>query len=217
MHVPFVAVLPALVGCASHAALDLLESLSDGERTQAQELLTADARLVTAADTIVGRDDVLAELSVLPAGGRASGHHDVAQLELPEAVLFAMGSDAVHSLSLLDGEGSDEPPSVLDDYVALWNEPDAARREDLLVVFATDGRYVDPTVDVSGREAFAAHLAAFRDTQAGTTLALTGGVRQAGDWYLFEWTMQSGGRTTPGTDVVQLDDEGRVALVAGFF
>lgn len=217
MRVPFVVVLPALVGCGSGAALDLVEALSDGDHTRAQDLLGADARLVTAAGTIVGRDDVRAELSVLPAGGRASGHHDVAQLVLPEAVLFVMGTDAVHSLALLDGEGSDDPPEVLVDYVAAWNEPDAARREVLLDAFSTDGRYVDPTVDVSGREAFAAHLAAFRDTQAGATLARTGCVRQAGDWYLFEWTMQSGGTTTPGTDVVQLDEEGRVALVAGFF
>jgi hypothetical protein len=29
--------------------------------------------------------------------------------------------------------------------------------------------------------------------------------------------MKGGGATTPGTDVVQLDADGRVALVAGFF
>jgi hypothetical protein len=217
MRAAILSMLLTLVGCSPGAALELVESLSDGDTAEARGLLTADARLETSDGTIVGQDAVHAALSALPPGGEASGHHDVAQLVMPDALLFAMGSDAVHSLALLEGNGSDDAPAALGDYVAAWSEPDAARREVLLGVFAVGGRYVDPTVDAVGREAFVAHLTAFRASQPGTTFERTSRIRRAGDWYLFDWVMRSGGSTTPGTDVVELDGDGRVRLVAGFF
>lgn len=205
-----------LAGCSPGPALKLLEEISSEDRTRAADLLAADARFVTADQTFLGRDEVRAALEALPAGGRVSGHHDVAQLVQPNAVLFAHGADAVHSLALPEGEGSDEPPAALVDYVAAWNEPEASARELLLSGFAAGGRYVDPTVDAVGRDALAAHITAFRVSQPGTTFERTSAVRQAREWLLFEWAMHTGGRTTPGTDIVRLDDEGRVALVAGF-
>jgi hypothetical protein len=209
--------LSTLVGCSSSAALDLLQAISDGDTTRTRALTATDGTLVTAADTITGWAGVHDALSTLPAGGRAIGHHDVAQLALPDAVLFAIGSEAVHSLALLEGDVTDGVPAALSNYVAAWNESDAARREALLDAFAASGRYVDPTVDAMGREALAAHLTDFRDSMPGTTLERSGRLHQAGDWYLFDWVMENGGITTPGTDIVQLDDDGRVVLVAGFF
>jgi hypothetical protein len=156
-------------------------------------------------------------LSALPAGGNASGHHDVAQLVLPDEVLFALGADAVRSLALFEGEGADEVPAAIADYVAAWNEPEAERRGELLAAFAKEGRYVDPTVDAVGRDALVAHLTEFRDAQPGTTLERTSPVRQSGEWYLFDWVLKSGGTSSPGADVVRLDEDGRVAFVAGFF
>jgi hypothetical protein len=217
MRAVLLSMLLPLVGCSSGAALALVEAIAGEDRTQVRDLLAADAKLVTSDETIVGDQRVYEALSTLPAGGRASGHHDVAQLVLPDAALFAMGTDAVHSLALFEGPGSDDPPEAIDDYVAAWNEPDSSRRDELLAAFAPDGRYVDPTVDAEGREALAAHLTEFRDAQPGTTLERTGPIRRAGDWYLFDWAMKSGGTTTPGIDVVRIDDDGRVAFVAGFF
>jgi hypothetical protein len=217
MRTALVSMLLTLVGCSSAPPLALVKALLGEERSHARGLLAADATLVNSQQTVGGRELVYAALSVLPAGGRASGHHDVAELVQSEAVLFAMGSDAVRSLVLFDAERLDEPPAVLDDYVAVWNEPDPAVRETLLDGFAASGRYVDPTVDAVGREAFARHLTAFRSSQPGTTLERSSQLRRAGDWYLFEWVMKSGGRTLPGVDIVQLDPDGRVLLVAGFF
>lgn len=210
-------ILLVLGGCGSSAARGLVEAVTGDDRTPARTLLAPDARLVTSLGPILGRDDVYAALDDLPPGGLPSGHHDVAQLVLPDAILFASGADSVSSLALFDAEGASEPPAALVDYVALWNEPEAAAREALLEAFAAGGRYVDPTVDTLGREAFAAHLTAFRAARPDTTFEVSGSFRRVGDGYHFAWTMETGGATLPGTDVVELDADGRVALVAGFF
>jgi len=45
-------------------------------------------------------------------------------------------------------------------YVAAWNEADAAARSKLLQqCWAEGGTYVDPSVQLTGREALAAHIA----------------------------------------------------------
>jgi hypothetical protein len=188
MQTAIIPILLTVVGCSSGPALELMETLSGEERTQARELLATDAHLAMSGKTIIGQEPVHAALAALPAGGRASGHHDVAQLVLPDAVLFAKGSDAVDTLALLEGEGSDELPAVLVDYVASWNEPDSARRDVLLAAFAAGGRYVDPTVDAVGRDAFASHLTSFRASMAGITFERTSRVRREGDWYVFAWS-----------------------------
>jgi hypothetical protein len=211
-------ILLTLMGCTSGPALELMEAISSGEREEVRSLLAPKVTLVTADKTVEGQVAVHAALSALPAGGRASGHHDVAQLVLPDMVLFGQGSDAVQALALLEGAGAIEPPpAALDAYVAAWNEPNATERLTLLDAFAVHGRYVDPTVDVVGREAFAAHLTGFRAAQPATTFERTGLTRRAGNRYLFEWVMTNGSTSTPGTDIIQLDDEGRVQFVAGFF
>jgi hypothetical protein len=217
MRTAIIPLMMSLVGCSSSPALELLEALSAGDRTQLRTGLAADVRLATSASTIIGQEPVHAALSALPNGGDASGHHDVALLVLPDVVLFAMGTESVQSIALFEGEGSNELPKVIDDYMASWNEPDAARRDALLGGFAVDGRYVDPTIETVSREALAAHLTSFRASMPGTLFERTSHVRRAGDWYLFDWTMTSGGTTTPGTDAVHLDGNGRVVLVAGFF
>jgi hypothetical protein len=216
MRIAIVPLLLTSIGCSPGPALALMEALSGPQRADTERLLTTDATLATPERTIEGQQTVHAALVELPSGGRAAGHHDVAQLVLPDALLFAIGAEAVHSLALFE-DAEVDAPAAIDDYVAAWNESSADRRESLLGIYAERGRYVDPTADAVGREALLAHLTAFRNSMPGTILERTGPVRQAGRWYAFEWVMTSGETTTLGLDVVELDDAGQLVLVAGFF
>jgi uncharacterized protein (TIGR02246 family) len=54
--------------------------------------------------------------------------------------------------------------SLVDSYIAAWNERDAeARAEAVAGVFADDARYVDPLADVTGRNEIACAVVGFLD------------------------------------------------------
>ena len=105
-------------------------------------------------------------------------------------------------------------------YGAAWLEGDEQRRLDLLeTAWAADAVYCDPLDEVRGRQALAAHIAT---TQAmlpgGRVEVVTEPVRHH-DSAFFRWTMSDGNGDTvlTGFDVVQLDGDGRIVRLTGFF
>jgi hypothetical protein len=105
-------------------------------------------------------------------------------------------------------------------YGASWNEPDVERRRSMLEqVWADDGVYTDPTVELPGREALIEHISGFQQSFAGARIEPTSGVEVHHGWLRFSWSMLDGSGTvlTEGFDVGQLDDDGRIKLIVGFF
>ena len=119
----------------------------------------------------------------------------------------------------MSGGGPTPVQQKVDAYCAAWNATDPARRLLLLEQsWSADGRYVDPTADVRGRQALADHIGAFqRDT--GATLTVTSAADAQGDRGRFTWEMgdPDGGVLIEGIDFFELDDDGRIARITGFF
>jgi hypothetical protein len=81
-----------------------------------------------------------------------------------------------------------------------------------------DARYVDPLMSGEGREGVAAMIEAARAQFPGHGFALQGAADGHGPFVRFSWTLAptNGDRIAGGTDVVRLDEAGRIAEVVGF-
>jgi hypothetical protein len=104
-------------------------------------------------------------------------------------------------------------------YIAAWNETDpSARRALIEEIWPEDGRYVDPLADVTGRDQFAAVIAAAQAQFAGMTFRLAGPVDAHHDQARFTWELGPDGAdpVVIGFDVGLRDADGRLALVLGF-
>lgn len=110
---------------------------------------------------------------------------------------------------------------AVDLYGAAWAEPDEERRRGLLErAWAEDGVYTDPTAEVKGREALVAHIGGFLKQAQGGRIVITSQVdHHHGIRLRFSWAMQSAAGQTlaEGMDYGELDEDGRLKLIVGFF
>ena len=105
-------------------------------------------------------------------------------------------------------------------YGAAWLATDDAERLALLeTAWATDAVYCDPLARVEGRSALSAHIAATQSSMPGARIEVTSEPVRHHDSAFFRWTMtdRDGGTVITGWDVVQLDADGRIARLTGFF
>ena len=113
-----------------------------------------------------------------------------------------------------------EPVDPVTAYGDAWlAEDDDERRRLLEVAWAPDAVYCDPIDRVEGREALARHIAATQAMLAGGRIAVTSTPVRHHDSAFFRWTMSdvAGATVLTGFDVVQLDADGRIARLTGFF
>lgn len=114
----------------------------------------------------------------------------------------------------------DTDAQVIERYFGTWNEPDAARRQELAAsVFSPQGRYVDPLADVRGPAGFAGMVGSVQEQFAGHTFRLASGIERHHDRLRFAWDMVAadGSVAVTGIDVAHVDEDGRLADVTGFF
>ncbi|MCW6530861.1 MULTISPECIES: nuclear transport factor 2 family protein [Sphingomonas] len=111
-----------------------------------------------------------------------------------------------------------DPNTIAHNYLAVWNEADdAARADRLFAGWSNDARYVDPLMKGDGREGIAAMIAAARAQFPGHAFTLAGTPDGYGNYVRFSWTLAADGpAVAAGTDVVRLDEAGRIAEVVGF-
>ena len=112
-----------------------------------------------------------------------------------------------------------DPRTLADRYLATWNEPDAARRSQLLAALWTpDGRYADPMMSGTGPAHIGTLIEAARAQFAGLAFSLRGAPDGHGDFARFSWSLgPAGGEPIAGgTDIARLDAQGRLAEVVGF-
>jgi SnoaL-like protein len=110
--------------------------------------------------------------------------------------------------------------AIVDAYGAAWLEADETERRRLLqFAWSEDGVYQDPTADISGREALIWHIGAFHQRLPGSTIAFTSGVAHHLGKIHFLWKMigPDGQVTLEGCDFAELDPDGRICRIAGFF
>ena len=105
-------------------------------------------------------------------------------------------------------------------YGAAWDETDEEGRRKLLTdAWAEDGLYIDPSGRADGREALIKHIGGFQQTFAGHRIELTSGVADHNGYVSFAWTMRGpdNGVVMEGCDFGELDGEGKLKLIVGFF
>jgi hypothetical protein len=110
------------------------------------------------------------------------------------------------------------PSEIAEDYIALWNETDAARRADRLgAQWSTEATYVDPLARVAGRAEVAGLIGAAQTRFPGFRFTPLGAADGYAEFVRFSWGLGPEGAEpiVKGSDVVRLEGE-RIAAVIGF-
>ncbi len=110
--------------------------------------------------------------------------------------------------------------TTVDDYIVAWNEPDRAKRLEVIArAVAPGSRYVDPLSDVTGHDEIADMVDGVRAQFPGATLRRTTDVDAHHNVVMFGWnvTGPDGEVLVGGTDVGVLAEDGRLSAIAGFF
>jgi hypothetical protein len=110
--------------------------------------------------------------------------------------------------------------ALVDRYIAMWNETDAARRRTLIGgVFADGARYLDPVLSGDGRDGIDAMVKAVHEKYPGYRFARTSDVNAHHDRVQFAWELapESGPALVKGLDFATLSTDGRLQTVTGFF
>jgi SnoaL-like domain len=108
--------------------------------------------------------------------------------------------------------------AVVDNYIAMWNEADPARRRELAGdVFTEDAGYVDPVMSGEGQDGIEAMVAAAQQQFPGHRFELTHGPDAHNDRVRFAWRLVGeGGPVANGVDFALVAPDGRLSAVTGF-
>lgn len=110
--------------------------------------------------------------------------------------------------------------TVVDTYIAVWNEADQGRRRDLIArTFTEDATYVDPLMSGQGVDGLDAMVAAAQQQFPGHRFELSFGPDAHNDVVRFQWTLvgiESGDAAAVGVDFATVAPDGRLATVTGF-
>jgi hypothetical protein len=110
--------------------------------------------------------------------------------------------------------------TIVDGYIAAWNEPDPDRRRAIVAdTFADDASYVDPLMTGEGTEGIAAMIGAVQQQYPGHRFELAAGPDAHHDRVRFAWRMVGADDGTPvaaGVDFSTVAGDGRLLEVTGF-
>lgn len=110
-----------------------------------------------------------------------------------------------------------EMQPVAERYLASWNAA-PVERSHALSAWSEDATYVDPLMSASGRSAIGSMMDQAVANFPGHVFVLSGAVDGHGPYVRFNWTLMASDAkaVAHGTDVVRVDDNGRIAEVVGF-
>jgi hypothetical protein len=109
---------------------------------------------------------------------------------------------------------------TVDTYLAAYGEPDPARRAVLIAeAWAPDGRLIDPPLDGQGHGGIDAMFVAVQGMFAGHSFRRTTVVDAHHDRARYGWELvgPDGSVAVAGVDYAELDADGKLRTVTGFF
>jgi hypothetical protein len=110
--------------------------------------------------------------------------------------------------------------SVVDSYIAMWNETGAdARRSLIAATWSDDGAYLDPVMSGDGPAGIDAMVAGAQQQFPGARFELTAGPDLHHDRVRFAWRMvggDDGAEIARGVDFATVANDGRLRSVTGF-
>jgi hypothetical protein len=110
--------------------------------------------------------------------------------------------------------------TIVDTYIAMWNETDPDRRRALIEQAWADGAsYVDPLLEADGYDGLSAMVDGVHELYPGHQFRRTSGVDVHHDQIRFGWELVApdGALTVAGIDMAALATDGRLLRIAGFF
>ena len=110
--------------------------------------------------------------------------------------------------------------AMVDTYLAMWNETDAARRaEHIGRAWAADGRYVDPMLEAEGHAGLDEMVRGVQARFPGHRFRRVSGVDAHHAELRFGWELAApdGAVVVAGIDVGQVGPDGKLCRVTGFF
>jgi hypothetical protein len=108
---------------------------------------------------------------------------------------------------------------LIDRYIAMWNETDAARRRELIArVWTENASYLDPALEGAGRGGIDAMVRGVQERFPGHRFRRTSDVDSHHDRLRFCWELgpEGGSAVVKGTDI-GIVAEGRLQTITGFF
>lgn len=123
---------------------------------------------------------------------------------------------------MIEGESrdGDKALKIVKQYMAAWNEIDVSARNRLLEqCWADHGVYVDPNVELTGREALSQHIAGVQTGRPGARLEFVSGIDQHHNVLRFFWRLVRADGTTGDTsiDFGETGPDERLIKIVGFF
>jgi hypothetical protein len=108
--------------------------------------------------------------------------------------------------------------TLVDRYIAMWNEHDAGRRRAIIAeAWTEDATYIDPLASVEGRDGIDTLVGAVQQQYPGHRFELTEGPDAHNDRARFTWTLVGdAGPVAVGIDFAILAPDGRLRDVTGF-
>lgn len=109
--------------------------------------------------------------------------------------------------------------SVVERYLAIWNEADAERRQDLIArTWDDDAHYIDPLMQGDGHAGIDALVQAVHQQFPGFRFRPLGAADGHNSYVRFSWELGPEGGPAPiaGSDVATLAPDGRLQRVIGF-
>jgi hypothetical protein len=108
--------------------------------------------------------------------------------------------------------------TVVDAYIAMWNEGEPSRRRELAGdVFTEAAAYVDPVMSGEGQDGIAQMVATAQQQFPGHRFELTHGPDAHHDRVRFAWALVGeNGPVANGVDFAQIASDGRLSEVIGF-
>ncbi len=109
------------------------------------------------------------------------------------------------------------PETLIDNYIAIWNETDATQRRALIErTWAENGHYKDPLLEATGHDGIDAMTAGFQQTYPGHTFEqMPDSV--SGNRFGWKLVEPEGTVFMTGEDTCELDDSGRFTSILGAF
>ncbi|MEN3281736.1 MAG: hypothetical protein V7607_2876 [Solirubrobacteraceae bacterium] len=110
--------------------------------------------------------------------------------------------------------------TLIDNYIATWNEADPERRRELIAqTWTDDATYVDPMMSGAGRDGIDTMIAGAQQQFPGHRFELAGAPDAHHDRVRFTWHLKpvAGGDTVAvGIDFAIVAEDGRLRSVTGF-
>ena len=113
----------------------------------------------------------------------------------------------------------DDYPRSFDHMLAAWNELDAGKiRLHLDQALSKDVHFIDPSIETRGIDEFEENVRDFRTKFPDARCVHVSGIDSHHRLHRYAWEIYRGEELfLPGFDVVEVDDDGRVIRVEGFF